>query len=717
MSYEKMFPKLIKERDDSEELIKCMKNTVSKLLDKDTSSQNPGILLGKIQSGKTRAFIGVMALCFDNGYDASIILTKGTKALLKQTVQRMENDFKEFIEDDFIEVFDIMHMPDNLTAYERRKKLIIVVKKEVHNMKRILEKLANVYPDIRQKKILIIDDEADFASLSFKKHNEAVEVGIISSKIDELRNIVNEVDYLQVTATPYSLYLQPTFDENNRKFLPKRPAFTILCPIHEKYIGGQFYFKESENEKSIAYDVYQEVSPEERDILKQPDARRLRLEDVLISDKIETLRTAIVNFIVGSVIRIIQQRKEDKKPQKYAFVSHCEISRKSHEWQAEIIKELVKKLASVAREKRTIIEKFIEKSYQDLKKSLNKLEIPELPTLYEVKEESIKALLEEKIIIVVVNSDKDVEELLDNNGQLKLRNPMNIFIGGQILDRGVTISNLIGFYYGRKPKRFQQDTVLQHSRMYGARPERDLSVTRFYTTRDIYEVMKRIYRFDSALREAFELGSHEKGIYFIRKDVTGRLVPCSPNKLLLSSLATLRPYRRMLPVGFQTRYKTHIESIVYEIDNRINSWFKGKDKNIPIKVSLKDTLAVIDLIEKTLELDSLYAWNWNTFKSSIEHLAKISKNLEERGFVWIILKENMNISREKTDGRLQDDPDGGSGRSARTIAKEIAIDIPALILSRENGLKEKGWRDTPFWWPVLMNPENTEAAIFAEETI
>jgi hypothetical protein len=55
-------------------------------------------------------------------------------------------------------------------------------------------------------------------------------------------------------------------------------------------------------------------------------------------------------------------------------------------------------------------------------------------------------------------------------GQLRLRTPLNIFIGGQILDRGITIANLIGFYYGRDPQRFQQDTVLQHSRMYGFRP-------------------------------------------------------------------------------------------------------------------------------------------------------------------------------------------------------------------------------------------------------
>src|SRR6266516_1449308 len=136
-----------------------MQLTVTNLLQKDTSSQKPGILLGKIQSGKTRAFIGIMALAFDNGYDVAIILTKGTKALVSQTIRRMEQDFAEFIQEDKAEVFDIMHMPDKLTAYERSKKLIIVVKKEVNNMHRILDKLVSVYPDLREKRILIVDDE------------------------------------------------------------------------------------------------------------------------------------------------------------------------------------------------------------------------------------------------------------------------------------------------------------------------------------------------------------------------------------------------------------------------------------------------------------------------------------------------------------------------------------------------------------------------------
>ena len=73
-------------RNDSGELKLCMEDTVQKLLENDINVNKPGMLLGKIQSGKTRVFIGIIALAFDNGYDMAIVLTKGTKALSQQTL-------------------------------------------------------------------------------------------------------------------------------------------------------------------------------------------------------------------------------------------------------------------------------------------------------------------------------------------------------------------------------------------------------------------------------------------------------------------------------------------------------------------------------------------------------------------------------------------------------------------------------------------------------
>lgn len=57
---------------------------------------SPIMMMGNIQSGKTRGFIGLMSLCFDNGFDMTIILTKCSTALVKQTVSRMMSEFDCF---------------------------------------------------------------------------------------------------------------------------------------------------------------------------------------------------------------------------------------------------------------------------------------------------------------------------------------------------------------------------------------------------------------------------------------------------------------------------------------------------------------------------------------------------------------------------------------------------------------------------------------------
>jgi len=49
------------------------------------------------------------------------------------------------------------------------------------------------------------------------------------------------------------------------------------------------------------------------------------------------------------------------------------------------------------------------------------------------------------------------------------------------------------------------------------------------------------------------------------------------------------------------------------------------------------------------------------------------------------------------------------------IAKEFAEDIPILILLRENGLEDNGWRDSPFYWPVIITPKHTHITIFSSD--
>lgn len=699
-------------RGDAPELVAKIEETVAKLGVEVTSARRPGILLGKVQSGKTRAYLGIIARAFDRGYDVAVILTKGTKSLAKQTLSRVREDFRDFIAADQVQVYDIMSLP-SLTPYELAQKLVLVVKKEDDNLRHLLTAFHDTYPSLRGKKLLIVDDEADLASVAFRKHDGVVRPGKVSSQIDDLRESVAESDYLQVTATPYSLYLQPESDiplADGDLFKPKRPQFTVVLPTHGDYVGGEYYFERSTDPDSPAYFFYREVPSEEREALKAEDRRRLKIENILSEVRASVLRDAMVTFVVGAVIRRWQERGSGRIPQKYSFLFHTEQAKRSHEWQERVATAIREALIEEARQNTPRFGELLARAIGDLGRSVG-LAGTSMPSFDVIKAETVAALTGGQVMITKVNSDKDVEELLDSNGQLRLRTPLNMFIGGQILDRGVTINNLIGFYYGRDPKRFQQDTVLQHSRMYGVRPLADLAVTRFYSPLHVYQVMRKIHAFDAALREAFESGAHDRGVYFIRKDAQDRLVPCSPNKLMLSNVATIRPGRRMLPIGFQTVAKSNGRKTLVELDEQMER-LVGVRYGTPVMVDIQDAGAVLELAYQNLTFDDDSDDERRAHAAALEHLSRTSAQHAKRGKVWLIAAKDRNVTRYREEGRFSNSPDT---KQQSALAREKAIDVPVLMMLRQEGAEEQGWKGLPFWWPVIVTPTNAVTSVFSSD--
>lgn len=706
---ELFYDQLAGKRADPPELRKAVEEVLDQLQKEATSTQRPGILLGRVQSGKTRAFLGVIARAFDRGYDIAVILTKGTKSLAEQTLSRVREDFREFIIADQVDVFDILTVPD-LTPYELNRKLIFVVKKEDDNLRRLLSLFREQYPALRNKSVLIIDDEADLASVSFRKTNGLSTAGIISQQIDQLRDSVTNSAFLQVTATPYALYLQPE-DEivipGGALFKPKRPAFTVLLPTHSKYTGGDQYFEKSTETDSAAFYFYREVPLAERDALKKEDRRRLQIDRVLTDRNAALLTAAVVTFLVGGAIRRLQQRAAGQRPQKYSLLFHTEQSRRSHEWQERVAVAIRDALVDQARADSPLFHELVRAAYMDLRRSIE-LEGVSVPSIEDVTKAVVESLETGQLMITKVNSDNDVKKLLADDGQLKLRTPFNMFIGGQILDRGITISNLIGFYYGRNPNRFQQDTVLQHSRMYGARSTADLAVTRFYAPQHVYQVMKRIHEFDAALREAFESGAHDSGVYFIQKDASNRLIPCSPNKLLFSDVVSIRPGRRLVLSGFQTVYKSHGTKNLEALDKRVEHLVGSSQE--PVLIDVPDGVELLKLAYANLEFDDVTDDDREAHVAALEHLSRTCKKPQFKGKIWLLVARERDVARYREERRFSNAPDT---KQQKDLARTKADDVPVLMLLRQNGDEGRGWRGLPFWWPVILTPRLAATAIFA----
>ena len=717
-----MYNNFIANKDYSTDLQECIENTVDNLTNSKTNFNNPGMLLGKIQSGKTRTFIGIIALAFDRNYDICVIFTKGTKALAEQTFKRLDSEFFQFIENDEVKVYDIMSLPP-LTPYIKQQKLIFIVKKETNNLDHLVNLFVN-NPDLSQKRVLFIDDEADFASVGFKRDRTAqdgISMNVLAQKINSIRQgFENNYSFLQVTATPYSLYLQPdgTIELNNDVFEPIKPEFTSLVPIHDAYIGGLQYFEESQDVESPYSKLYVRVPDNEIDVLNKRDQRYLN--NITKTPNLSVFRTSIINFLVSGSIRIIQNEISRKK-YKCSFIIHTSTTRDRHQWQIDLVEALLDKLTELAVIESQELKDLIKISYYDIAESIL-LNNDTPPPIEKVEQKVFKALRDGYIGVTKINSENQISALLDRNGQLRLDNPFNVFVGGQILDRGITIDNLIGFFYGRNPNTFQQDTVLQHSRMYGARSTKDMSVTRFYTSNRIYSALLSIHEFDTALREAFENGIHngDDSVVFVERDALGVIRPCAPNKILITSTHTIRPHSRFLPVGFQTKSRIHIQKSISEIDRILNE-ASNNNFSQPFLIDVEIVYHLIDLINSTFEYEERHEnkgleWDYITFKAILRRLQSNIKSQDLQGKIYCYAQTGRNLKRKKNNGlTFSDAPDDGN--TDRKIARSVANETACLILLKQNGLKDNDWRDAEFWWPILMTPLNSRPAVFASETM
>lgn len=708
----------------SADTFRCAEDTVAELLTTATTSDHPGMLLGKVQSGKTRTFISILALAFDNSFDIAIVLSKNSRALIEQTAKRLNSEFKMLIDKGELEIYDIMRAPSSFGAFELDSKLIFVAKKQKDNLRHLID-LFNNNQAMADKRTIIIDDEADNASIGYSKAAGLIEARTIATQVSELRSAIKSTSFLQVTATPYSLYLQPTEIEvaNVMSFQPTRPAFTRLVPVPPEYVGGETYFGESARSEKDTIEslIHHTIDHREFERLKKQDGRSLKLDNVLTTTQIEGYRTAIVNFIVGGCIQRINDTKNGGNPKtlRYSFLLHSEASKDAHSWQEKLTATITGNLKDAANAKNKTFTELVTNSYKDLLRSLA-LALQPVPPLNEVLALVVEALHGEHITIAKVNSDDDVAALLDSSGQLKLRSPLNIFLGGQVLDRGVTLANLIGFYYGRRPNKFQQDTVLQHSRMYGYR-RNELAVTRFYTSRAIRHAMTQMEEFDVSLRAAIEAGG-DRAVQFIRKAADGSIVPCSPNKILVATTQTLRPHKRILPIGFQSGYRTGADGIgkaVEAIDKKVAE-LCGFDAKKPVLVPLANALDLLNQIEPTLDFsdDDAPLFDWDAAKVALAHLSQQHTNPAERGKVWLWAAENRNSGRfasASSHATYIETPD--SEKTEGQIAKTYGTYHPILFLLRQNGSEDKGWRGTPFYWPVIRAQAKTPTAIYTAETI
>jgi hypothetical protein len=708
-------------RNHSQALQTTVRNTVSRLLENRTTSEHPGVLLGRIQSGKTTAFIGVIAEAFDKDIDVAVVLTKNSELLGTQTTRRIRKEFHDFEQNGHVSIYYTHTFGDTVLKKSQllNKKVFIAIKNP-NSISKLIKAFKINNSELCTKKVLIIDDEADTGSVGAKGKKEERELLETAKRLNDFRALLQQGYFLQVTATPYALYLQKKeIVTASGVYKPVRPTFTEILEAYPGYVGGKVYFEDSEDIDNPAYHIHIQATKSDIDTLKSKK-QDLRIEkNVATTDRLPVFRKSIEKFLVAVAIRRAHEIKKSQtnipnyQLSKYSFIFHLDTAKTKMVWQETLVQKYLEFLREEWLDQNDCaMARYKDHFKNDLIVSFIKAEklgwLDSTPSFEEVISAVSTIFKLEDYQIFVINSDQRVIDLANDDGQLRLETALNFFIGGQVLDRGITLDNLLGMFYGRDPLSSQMDTVLQHARMYGNRSKEDIALTRMYTTKRIYERMKEIHQIDESLRESLKIKSDHE-IVLMQASEGGKIRPTSPSKLKLGNVTTLRSFKTKYPYGFETKGKTELTKITAKIDQYLQG-IKGftNSSRTSFEITIEEFEKIIELIDDgNLNYDlgvPLDKFVWKTI---------IQRMLEEcqSQTLYCYVQEGRNLQRFQLNGEPTDAPYTTTTDYAFCISCIQKSNKPVLMLLRQDGTAN-GWKDAPFYWPVLVNQKFKRPLLF-----
>lgn len=532
------------------ELADSVKNTVSGFMDKlaqtELKKAQNVLLLGNVQSGKTAQVLGILSALADDGdHKIFLYLTTDSVDLQQQTVKRAKASLDKFIvlsEDDDKSFTQVM---------KANNPILVVIKKNA----RVLKRWRNLFKSQENLKgypLVIVDDEADAASLNTNANKHNKDASTINKLLNEIKNSCCQSLFIQLTATPQSLLLQH-FESN------WQPDFVHFFEPGEKYIGGNFVFSDPPSYIFRAIDSeLDEIKDDSGDI---PDGAKQALQSFLITcAEFDLYNKTNCNFALHPSYKI-----QDHK----AF--------------ADKIKSCLNDLVQAVNNDENFAESFKE-SYQDLQQTK-----PDIHHFEEIYEKLTEFLQEKRINVVVLNSKTETD--------FDLEKGFNIIIGGNVIGRGLTIPKLQTVYYSRTSKKPNADTFWQHSRIFGY--DCDKSLLRLYMPADVYQFFVTLNQANNLIIEQAKQENGKIQIIYpkninptrqniLKSDNINQLVggvnyfPPQPNENNLADINAL------LPIIFEQQkvqndlYQIDVETLFQILeklgDYPSDEWDKGKFK-------------------------------------------------------------------------------------------------------------------------------------------
>lgn len=583
-----------------------------------------GLIYGLVQSGKTGVLTVTGAIGADEGYRTLIIFTSDNDALYEQTLGRAREAFPGM---DIMEKSDFKDC-DSFLQRVKAGTCVLVTTKNAGILKTLIENFKR--GNVRGLSCLLIDDEADQASLNTHASRDDGQRSAINDRIGDLRAFFEKNTYLQVTATPQALFLQTPGHEF-------RPKFTVLSHPGAEYVGGNDFFSDgSELVREFPLADLTTISPG-----PQPTPS-LHIP--------KSLLRALDTFMVGATYK----RQADPS-QNCAFLCHVSTLKADHNHIVKLLRAYKSELTRGLKVREVATVKRLRDAYDDLSHTHEGLAAASFDELIEVIE-----FLSPGITVKLVNGETDES--------VALHSPYNLFVGGNKLGRGVTIKNLLVSFYGRNPKRPQADTVLQHARMYGYR-RKDFGLLRLFLPPELHSVFKAINQMEHGLRDLIANSSSEefRGIYVKSGLSATRKNVLAPGAVGVYTGGSIYNPAQVVRTSQVKPSTDAIDGLLADVPDKTYVAMPIKD----LKKLIAETMPDSSFSE--------YVWNPVAVAESIAQFAELQD--EHIGYVYVDRGRGLMKPRRETQGIL----DGGE--AANVPSDKVTL----FMLRTESGNAQPAW--------------------------
>lgn len=715
-----LYKKHLIDSDWKEESLKEIeKSTINilKRMNKNTTETGPvkGLVIGHVQSGKTANMAALMAMAADWGWNLFIVLSGTIENLRKQTQSRLFSDLNH---PGNINWNSLEHLSKKSPMGSRAQDLrwddnsnmryMTVCLKNSGRLKNLLEWMQNDPNKYKQMKIMVIDDEADQASVNTgdisKNDRRTINQLIVNlvegktPKSETCSTSPQAMNYISYTATPYANFL----NESSVESLYPSNFIRTLQPSNE-YFGPRQIFGIDETDDNDGLNIVREIS--EFDLEQIKNLHNEEINDIPLS-----MKESICWFLCAAAAMRVTGYK---KP--ISMLVHTSQQQQHHQQVSDAISQwiqtedrnrlymLCKEIWDIETKELTLNtfrERYVNYGREDT-------EINDYPMFNKLITE-IDILLED-ITNIPLGDDGELQYnshlhlCIDNCANNGINDegmfvrlaypdsrkvaamsaaPVFIVVGGSTLSRGLTIEGLVSTYFLRST--CQADSLMQMGRWFGYRKGYEL-YPRIWMTDDTLKKFKFLASLEMELRQDLE-----------RFSVAG-LSPAEFGPRIKNT-----PKVSWLRITSKNKMQSAIE-IEYDFTGTSSQTISFDNDESILKHNLNVTESFIDGLGegKISHLKSSYIWNGVQFSTIYDNLlqpfrfqagARVLNDLETFA-EWVTkvsIDENLenwnvilaglgDVTKVNTDAwHLKYGSVGKINRSRKTLPNNKVINIGVL---------------------------------------